>query len=126
MSNSADRGRALELADRLRALGSVSITPFFSGVGIRLDGIQFAFVIGGVLYFRVNDRSRSEYETLGALPFQYMGNKKQVTVGSYYELPDEIVDDPDAIRLWAMKAREAAWAGKSRSQRRSVRRSTAS
>jgi DNA transformation protein and related proteins len=58
------------------------------------------------------------------VPFQYRGNKKQVTVGSYYQVPDEIADDPDALLSRAVKAREAAGVAKSKPRRRSVRRST--
>jgi DNA transformation protein len=121
VSLAADRVRALEIADRLRALGPVSVTTFFGGAGIRLDGVQFAFLIEGALYFRVSDRSRREYESLGAAPFTYAGKNKQVTVGSYYQVPNEIIDDSDAILTWAVKAREAANIRKPTTHRKSVR-----
>jgi TfoX/Sxy family transcriptional regulator of competence genes len=85
VSLAADRERALEIADRLRVLSSLSVAPFFGGAGIRLDELQFAFLIEGVLYFRVNDRSRSDYESLGAVPVQGQqeaGNCRQLLPGS--------------------------------------------
>lgn len=121
MSRTADRERALELADQWRALGTVSVATFFGGTGIRLDGVQFAFIIGGVIYFRVNEQSRPDYETLGSSPFKYAGHKKQVTVGSYYRVPDEIIDDMDEVRAWAAKAHKVAASARSVPRRGSAR-----
>jgi len=64
------------------------------------------------LYFRVNDRVVPSTKPWAPRHSSTWAIRKQVTVGSYYELPDEIVDDPDAIRSWAMKAREGRWGWK--------------
>ena len=112
MSLAGERERALELAERLHGIGPIAVTRFFSGAGLARDGVQFAFVIGGVIYFRVDDLARPDFAALGATPFAYASGSKTVTVASYYELPDEIADDPDRLRCWAIRAMHAAVAAK--------------
>jgi len=104
MSLAAARERALEFAERLDAIGPITVTRFFSGAGLVRNGVQFAFVIRGVLYLRVDDLSRPDFEALGSAPFTYAGQAKTVKVASYYELPDEIADDPDELSRWALRA----------------------
>ena len=37
-------------------------------------------------------------------PFTYSTRKKQVTVRRYYEVPEDVLMDPDELRLWARQA----------------------
>jgi DNA transformation protein len=113
MSLATERDRALELTDRLRALGPISVTRFFGGAGLVKNGVQFAFMIKGILYLRVDARSRPEFEALGATPFSYATRAKTVKVASYYELPDEIMEDSETLVQWVTKAYHAAAVGKS-------------
>jgi TfoX/Sxy family transcriptional regulator of competence genes len=81
-------------------------------VGLRAGGVQFAFVIKGSLYLRVDDDSRAALEALGAVPFTYAGRSKTVTVASYLEAPDQIMDDADELLRWARHAQRAALAAR--------------
>jgi DNA transformation protein and related proteins len=124
MSMATARERALEFADRLRAAGPVSVTRFFGGAGLVKDGAQFAFVIEGTLYLRVDELSRPDFEALGAAPFAYASRSKAVKVASYYSLPDEIADDGEALVRWAIRAVHAAAAGKPKQVRPPQRRAS--
>jgi len=104
MSSNAARERAAELAERMRPLGPIAITRFFGGAGLRLNEVQFAFVIKGVVYFRVDTTSRAAFEARGAKPFSYMGRNKTVLVTRYYEVPDDVVEDDDELCHWAARA----------------------
>ena len=75
---------------------------------MKLHGVQFAFVMKGSLYLRVNDESRNAFEAVGALPFAYSGISNTVTVASYYEAPAEILDDVDVLSDWVARAYSAA------------------
>jgi len=99
--------RAREVADDLRRLGVVTVSRLFGGAGLKLDGVQFALVLGGVLYLRVDDASRGAFEAAGSKPFTYTARGRPVTVASYYEAPAATLDDPDELRLWALRARDA-------------------
>ena len=121
MSFAESRNRALDLADRLHELGPITVTRFFGGARLVRTGVQFAFVINGVVYLRVDDLSRPDFEALGASPFTYEGRSKPVIVASYYELPDEIRDNLDELRRWAIRAIHAAMAAKLTSKHRRPR-----
>lgn len=125
MNLTSARDLALEFAERIHALGPVTVTRFFAGAGLVADGVQFGFVMKGSLYLRVDDRSRAAFVALGAAPFVYTGRSKAVTVASYYEAPSEVVDDPDQLGRWVGEAHRAAVAARRRSEPiRSRRRST--
>jgi DNA transformation protein and related proteins len=108
MSLSTARDRALEFADRLHGLGPFSVDRFFGGAALARNGASFAFVIEGTLYLRVDDQSRPAFEARGASPFTYGTRARTVTVASYYALPEEIEDDADQLRDWAIDAIRAA------------------
>ena len=108
MSPRSARDRALELAGQMADLGPVEVGRFFGGAGLKCEGVQFAFVMKGTLYLRVDDDSRPAFLALGAAPFVYAGRSGTVTVASYYALPDEIADDPDELLRWAEQAHRAA------------------
>lgn len=116
MSVVSARERALDFAQSIKTLGSVSVSRFFGGAGLVAAGVQFGFVMKGSLYLRVNDKTRPNFEALGAAPFTYAGRTDKVTVATYYEAPSEVVDDPDELGRWATEAHRAALATRHRSQ----------
>ncbi|SED19184.1 Transcriptional regulator of competence genes, TfoX/Sxy family [Rhizobiales bacterium GAS191] len=117
MSLDTARARALEIANQLGSLGTITVSRFFGGAALLADGVQFAFVIKGSLYLRVDEESRPAFEALGAAPFSYAGRSKSVTVASYYEAPAEIVDDADELLRFAARSRQAALAALTRKPR---------
>ena len=117
MSGTSDRDRAREFADSLHAVGPVTVSRFFGGAGLVKDGVQFGFVIMGSLYFRVDDTSRIAFEALGARPFSYAGKSKTITVVSYYEAPDEVIDNPGDLARWASEAHRVAACSKATTKR---------
>ena len=121
MSPRSARDRALDLAGQLAAIGPIEVGRFFGGAGLACEGIQFAFVMKGTLYLRVDDHTRPAFEALDAAPFAYAGRSGTVTVASYYALPDEIADDPDDLLRWAERAHRAARTAKpSRARHRAL------
>ena len=60
-----------------------------------------------MLYLKADADSRQFFEDRGLGPFEY--NKKgKVMQMSYYAAPEEVFDDPDEARNWAVRAYEAA------------------
>jgi DNA transformation protein len=87
--------------EQLEAVGPVKAARFFSGTGLSRNGTQFAFVIGGSLYFVVDDETRQRYEAAGMQCFEYDTKKRRVQVRRYYEVPEEVLSDPESLREWA-------------------------
>lgn len=58
-------------------------------------------IFEGRLYFRTSDKTRGDYEERGMKPFK--PNDRQ-TLRSYYEVPEDLLDDAEALAAWAQKA----------------------
>ena len=96
------------LIDLFADFGPVTIRRMFSGFGISADGINFALALRGGLYLRADEQSIPRFEAEGAKPFQYQTRTKSVTVGSYWQLPERLYDDPQELTEWARAALAAA------------------
>lgn len=88
----------------LNPLGVMKEGRFFGGHAFKLDGNQFAMIMGNTLYFRVDDVSRPLYETHGMLPFSYATNRGRVLVKKYYGVPNDVLEDRDTLLRWAREA----------------------
>ena len=96
------------LIDLFSDFGPVTIRPMFSGFGISADGINFALALRAGLYFRADEQTIPLFEAEGSKPFQYQTREKTVTVGSYWQLPARLFDDPEELTGWARAALAAA------------------
>ena len=67
----------------------------------------FAIAYRDRLYFKVDERSKGDFESRGMGPFR--PNERQ-TLKSYFELPPEVLDDPEALLSWAGEAIRAGQA----------------
>jgi TfoX/Sxy family transcriptional regulator of competence genes len=105
---------ALEIAARIEGAGAVIVKRLFGGAAVVTDGVQIGFVMKGSFYLRVDDASRAAFEALGSSPFAYAGGSGTVTVASYYEAPDEILEDAERLREWVANARRASIAERRR------------
>ena len=92
------------LIDLFSDFGPVTIRPMFSGFGISADGTNFAMALSAGLYFRADEQSIPQFEAEGSKPFQYQTRDKTVTVGSYWQLPARLFDDPEELAGWARAA----------------------
>lgn len=96
------RDYVLEL---LEPLGGVTARRMFGGAGLYRDGTIFALIAGDVLYFKVDDVNRADYEAAGTGPFRPFEDKPFAM--PYWEVPADILEDPQEICAWAAKAWEA-------------------
>ena len=96
------------LIDLFSDFGPVTIRRMFSGFGISADGTNFALALRGGLYLRADDQTIPRFEAEGSKPFQYQTRARTVTVGSYWQLPERLYDDPEQLTDWAREALAAA------------------
>src|SRR3954451_15421102 len=83
------------LIDLFADFGPVTIRRMFSGFGISADGTNFALALRGGLYLRADEQTIARFEAEGSKPFSYQTRAKTVTVGSYWQLPERLYDDPE-------------------------------
>lgn len=91
----------------LAPLGQVSVRRMFGGAGVYSRGVMFGLIADDVLYLKADADSRRDFETYGMGPFVYEGRGKPVAM-SYWQVPAEVLDDPDAALAWGRKALEVA------------------
>jgi DNA transformation protein len=96
------------LIDLFAGFGPVTIRRMFSGFGISADGINFALALRAGLFLRADDETIPQFEAEGSKPFQYQTRARTVTVASYWQLPERLYDDPEALTDWARAALAAA------------------
>jgi DNA transformation protein len=92
----------------LQPIGRLHTNRFFGGVGISYGAVQFAMIMGNSLYLVVDDSSRQRYENAGMAPFSYRTKKRRVLVRRYFELPEDVLNDPSELRAWAREAIDIA------------------
>ena len=80
----------------------------FGGWGIYKDGVIFAIIDDGQLYFKVGENNKADYEKEGSKPFEYpMPSGKKISL-SYWELPADVMDDHERLLSWIEKSLEAS------------------
>jgi DNA transformation protein len=95
--------------DFLEPLFPVRIARFFGGAGVYFDTVQFAMIMDNTLYFAVDESSRQKYEQAGMQPFSYMTKKGRVQVRKYFELPEDVLNDPEQLQIWANESIQVAY-----------------
>jgi DNA transformation protein len=88
----------------------------FGGVGIYSGAFFFALIADDVLYFKVDDSNRTDFERRGMGPFRPYGEDGEVM--QYYEVPADLLEDPEQLRTWAEKAVAVARSKRARRPRR--------
>ncbi|MEZ4980395.1 MAG: TfoX/Sxy family protein [Saprospiraceae bacterium] len=92
--------------DQLEPFGEIMHKKMFGGVGIYKDGVMFAGIMGGSLHFKVDDLNRQDFIDVGMEPFFHKGMGKGMA--SYYLIPENILEDKEALKKWAENAFAAA------------------
>lgn len=90
--------------ESLKLVSSVKKGRFFGGVGFSCNSIQFAMMMENRLYFVVDEDTRKKYELAGMSSFSYMTKKRRIQVRRYFEVPEEVLDDPEQLGHWAKEA----------------------
>lgn len=105
---------AEDFSCRIDGVGAISVHRYFAGASLRADGVQFGFVMKGILYLRTDDTSRPGFQSRACRPFSYCGAWGPVTVAAYHEAPSDILDDTEQLSAWAADALRAAGPGQGR------------
>lgn len=92
------------IADMLSGWADVKSKRMFGGFGLYNKDLIFAIVIEDILYFKVGDANRAEYEHAGVEPFSYEAGGGKRVVMSYWQVPDAVLDDEEGLARWAQKA----------------------
>lgn len=98
---------AVFINDQLQVLGPVDCKRMFGGYGYFLGGLMFALIADNLLYLKVDDENRKAFEEMGLEPFTYQKKDKTFSM-SYYQAPDVVYEDIEAMHTWGNSAYSAA------------------
>ena len=77
----------------------------FGGTSLYLDGKIFGMIAYDVLYFKVGESNKAQYEDAGSEPFIYDGHKnKKPTAMPYWTVPEDVLNDPATVAEWARQS----------------------
>jgi DNA transformation protein and related proteins len=88
--------------DQLSALPDLRDRSMFGGVGLYAGDVFFGIVASDVLYLKVDDSTRSDYERAGSRPFKPYEDRPMTM--AYYSVPIGIVEDAATLVKWAKRA----------------------
>ncbi len=95
----------------LNQVAPVTARAMFGGYGIYAEGVMFALIAYEVLYFKVDEGNRADYEAVGMGPFIYSRDGKDMVM-SYYQIPPDVYEDLGTLSDWVDRALAAARRGK--------------
>ena len=95
------------LRELFSGVGSVEPRPMFGGHGLYLEGTIVGIVLDETLYLKTDAATRPRFEAAGCTPCVYDMKGRPLTM-SYWTVPAEALDSPEALRPWAELAHAAA------------------
>lgn len=97
-----DRALVDWVAEALAPLGEVTHRRMMGGAALYLDGVIFALVSGdGALWFKADAASDADWNAAGSDRFRYARAGRSASI-NYRRAPEDVHDDADAMRAWAM------------------------
>ena len=109
--------------DQLDELGNVVPRAMFGGVGLYCRDVFFGIIARDVLYLKVDDRNRADYERAGMGRFKPYAGPQSGTM-EYYAVPLEVLESTSDLAAWARKAVDVAKRSEGRRVTRRTRRPT--
>jgi DNA transformation protein and related proteins len=98
--------RSFVLEQLRRTTPGIRARSMFGGVGIYAAELFFALLDDDALYFKVDDATRPRFEDRGMAPFRPYGESSEVM--QYYEVPADVLEDPELLGAWVEAALSVA------------------
>jgi DNA transformation protein and related proteins len=89
--------------DQLSSLPGVRARAMFGGIGVFAGDLFFAIIANDVLYFKVDDTNRAQYESAGSTAFAPYPDKTKMTM-PYHNVPVSVLEDADTLVRWARQS----------------------
>ena len=107
--------------EQLAGVGRVAPRRMFGGVGLYSNERIFGLIFGDILYFKVNEVNRGDYEARGMNRFRPYADKPLLSM-TYYEVPADVLEDADECAVWARKSTAVSATPRSRPRKNPRRR----
>src|SRR4051794_32966537 len=104
---SYDDGLYAWVQEAMEPIGGVSMRKMMGGATLYLDGTIFAILIDDGLWLKSDSEADAIWDAEGCEKFSTTFKDGKVDVMNYRRAPQDVYDDPDAMRRWAGLALEA-------------------
>ena len=88
--------------DQLGGVPGLRAKAMFGGIGLYAHEAFFGILAADVLYFKVDDSNRRDYEASGSGPFKPFADRPMST--SYYAVPLAVLETAPDLTEWAAKS----------------------
>lgn len=92
--------------EQLSGVKSLRARAMFGGVGLYAGDVFFGILAADVLYLKVDDSNRRQFEMVGMPPFKPYADRPMTM--SYYQVPAGVLEDSDELAAWARASVRAA------------------
>jgi DNA transformation protein and related proteins len=94
------------ILDQLAGVPDLKAKAMFGGIGLYAGDVFFGILAADVLYLKVGDANRADFERAGAAPFQpYADGRVSMT---YYTVPAPVLEHAGDLAQWAARSIEVA------------------
>ncbi len=93
--------------EQLARVDGVSSRRMFGGAGLYSHECFFGLIAEDTLYLRVDDANRARYTARGMGRFRPYADRPELSM-NYFEIPAEVLEDPQELALWAAESIAAA------------------
>jgi len=91
--------------EQLERCGPVVSKKFFGGAGLYAGGPIFGLIDSEYrFYLKVDETNRADFEACGSTPFNPYGEDSGKKPMAYMTVPEDVLEDPDELAIWASKA----------------------
>ncbi|WP_277971031.1 TfoX/Sxy family protein [Sphingomonas echinoides] len=97
-----DPGLLAWVEETLAPVGNMTKRAMMGGATLYLDGTIFAIVGDDLLWFKADAESDATWDAAGCVRFTYEMGEGRTGSMNYRRAPDDVYDDADALREWAM------------------------
>lgn len=88
--------------DQLSGVRNIRAQSMFGGIGVYADEVFFAILAADVLYFKVDDTTRSAYEAAGSAPFKPYEHRPMTM--PYFAVPVHVLESASTLVEWANRS----------------------
>lgn len=92
------------IADLFAAFGPVAVRRMFGGAGLYADGLMFALWAGDAFYLKADAALAEDLKGRGSVPFSYVAKGVTRTMGGFWSVPEEALDDAEDLAALARRA----------------------
>lgn len=109
----ASAGTIAFVLEQLERAGPVTAKKMFGGAGLYCEGLFFGLIDSDDrFHLKVDDSNRADYQARGMKAFAPPSPRPMSKAMPYMTVPDDVLEDPEELAVWAKKAMAVAAKGR--------------